>query len=57
MVFVAVGADTQHRVTVGEGTPQRAALTGGPPAGLIHVQRLGDTNAIKQISVGILKRV
>jgi hypothetical protein len=47
MVFVAVGADTQHRVTVGEGTPQRAALTGGPPAGLIHVQGLGATNAFE----------
>jgi len=36
VVFVAVGADPHDRVTVGEGAPQRAALTGGASAGLVH---------------------
>ena len=57
MVFVTVGADAQHGVTVGEGAPQRAPLAAGAPAGLVHVQRLRSADAVEQIGVGLLERV
>ena len=54
---MTVCADAQDRVAIGEGAPQRAPLPSGPPAGLVHVQRPGATNALEQISVGIDERV
>jgi hypothetical protein len=57
VVFVAVGANAQHRVTVGERAPQRAPLAGGAPAGLIHVQRRRGTDALEQVGVGLLEGV
>ena len=39
VILVAIGGDRKEGVALGEGTPQRAALPGGAPAGLIHVQR------------------
>jgi hypothetical protein len=37
VILVAAVADTHDRVTVGEGAPQRAALTGGAPPRLPDV--------------------
>ena len=57
MVFVAAVADTQDGVTVAECAPQGAPLAGGAPAGLVHVQRLGRADPLKQIGVGLDERV
>ena len=57
MIFVTVGAYAQYGVTVGEGAPQRAALTGGAPAGLVHVHRPGAAHAREQVRVGVGQRV
>ena len=40
VILVAVGGDLKEGVAMSERAPQRAPLTGGAPAGLIHVQRL-----------------
>ncbi len=57
MVLVAVSADAQHGVPVGAGAPQRAAIAGGPPSGLVHVQALGGAHTHQQILVGVLECV
>jgi hypothetical protein len=44
-------------MAVCEGTPQCASLAGGPPAGLVHVQRLGGLDALQQILIGFFERV
>jgi hypothetical protein len=54
---VTIGGDPQHRVALAEGAPERPALTGKPPAGLVHVERLGATDPVEQIRVGQLERV
>ncbi len=56
VILVAVGADAQHGVAVGERAPQRASLAGGAPAGLVHVQRVGGTNTLEQIGVRVHER-
>ncbi len=39
VILVTVSGDVKEGVAIVKDTPQRAALAGGPPAGLIHVHR------------------
>jgi hypothetical protein len=56
VVFAAIGGDPEHRVPVGERAPQRAAVAGGPPPRLIHVEALARANAFQQIVVRGVER-
>jgi ABC-type Fe3+-hydroxamate transport system substrate-binding protein len=52
VVLVAVGLDGEVGVLGVGHAPQCAALPGGAPARLVHVQRRGATQTVKQIVVG-----
>jgi len=57
VILVAIGCDRKEGVALGEGAPQRAALTGGAPARLIHVQRPRAADALKQIPIRLGQRL
>jgi hypothetical protein len=50
---MAIGSDREEGVALGEGAPQRAALTGRAPPGLIHVQRLRVSHPREQVLMGL----
>ena len=55
VILMATRGDAKERVAIGERAPQRAALTGGAPAGLIHVQRPCAADALQQIRMRLLQ--
>src|SRR5215211_7074347 len=55
--LVTVRGDPVDREGVGEGAPQRAALSLQPPAGLVHVERPAAPHPPREILVGPLERV
>ena len=57
MILVTVGSDVQIGVALIEDAPQRAALPGGPPAGLVHVHRVRPAKRLQQVGVGLGERV
>jgi hypothetical protein len=57
VVFVAVCGDVQVGVTLVEDAPQGAALTGGPPARLVHVHRPASPQPLQQVIAGLLERI
>ena len=57
VIGVAIGSHRKQRVALGEGAPQRAPLTGGAPAGLVHVQRPRASHAREQVRVRICQRL
>jgi hypothetical protein len=54
---MAVGGDVQVGVTLVEDAPQRTALPGGPPPGLVHVHRPAASQPLEQVVAGLLERV
>jgi hypothetical protein len=56
-ILVAVSFDREVGVALIEEPPQRAPLTGGAPASLIHVQRLRGAQSLEQVVVGAGERV
>jgi hypothetical protein len=57
VVFVTVDGDVQVGVTLVEDAPQRAALTGGPPPGLVHVHRGTGAQPLEQVIARVRQRV
>jgi hypothetical protein len=57
VILVTVGRDLKVGVTPIEDAPQCAALTSGPPAGLVHVHRTGLTKPPQQIGVWLGQRL
>jgi hypothetical protein len=52
-VLVTVRLDLQVGATLIEDAPQRTALPGGAPPGLVHVQRRGLAQAIEELVAGL----
>ncbi len=57
VVLVTVGRDVQVGVTLIEDAPQRAALTRGPPARLVHIHGARCREALQQVRVRLGERV
>jgi hypothetical protein len=53
VLLVSVWGERKDGVTAGEHAPQRAALTGGAPASLVHVQALTGTHTLPELPVGV----
>ena len=56
MILVTVTRDLQERVAAGEQSPQRAALPGGAPAGLIRVERPRVADPPEQVLIRLGER-
>ena len=54
---MTVGRDVQVGVTLIEDAPQRAALTSGPPAGLVHMHRPAVSQPVQQVIARLAERV
>ena len=48
VVLVTIGGDVKVCMAIVKDAPQRATLSGGPPAGLIHVHIAAFTQALEQ---------
>ncbi len=57
VVLVAVGSDVQEGMSLVKDAPQGAALPGGPPARLVHVQRRARAQPIQQVLARVDERV
>jgi hypothetical protein len=57
VILVTVWGERKEGVAAGEHAPQRAALPGGSPAGLIHVQALAGAHTLSQLLVGLRQRL
>ncbi len=57
VLLVPVWGEVKEGVVAGEHAPQRAALAGGAPARLVHVEALAGAHALSELLVGVRQRL